>query len=69
MHDLMSLTYLYPAGIEPHGWHWPPPAPRRRRRRARAVCARLLLAAGGALLRAGTRLAATAPPARGAAPA
>jgi hypothetical protein len=53
MHHAIIRTWLYAAGIEPNPWTRPPTAPRRR---TRTTLARLLLAAGGFLLRAGGRL-------------
>jgi hypothetical protein len=61
MHDMMTLTYLYAAGIEPRPWLRPPPARRRRHRaRTRAALGWLLLVVGGVLQRGGSRLSGAA---------
>jgi hypothetical protein len=60
MHDMITLTYLYAAGIEPRPWLHPPQRGRRRRP-TRAALGRLLLATGRILERAGARLSSANP--------
>ena len=57
MHDMITLTYLYAAGIEPRVT----PRRRRGRRPTRAALGWLLLATSKILERAGTRLASVNP--------
>jgi hypothetical protein len=60
MHDMINLTYLYAAGIEPRRELWPRRR-RRGRRPTRAALGWLLLATGKMLERAGTRLSGAYP--------
>lgn len=61
MYDMITLTYLYAAGIEPRPWLCPPQRGRRRRRPARAALGRLLLATSKILERAGAGLSSANP--------
>jgi hypothetical protein len=62
MHEVVTLAYLFAAGVEPEPPQRPSsPRRRRHRSRTRAALGWLLLATGGVLQRAGARLSGTAP--------